>query len=198
MEITLNEKAGVIPVSQKDGIFWMKQNQPQFGDRFSIDELAKVLSLPAGDFDDNFPIEEVSTGLPFTLIPIKNLAALQKAKVDLGFYEKFCSKANARPLFLFTKQSYETGQNIASRMFAPCFGISEDPATGSANGCLAAYLLRHNFFKSEKLAIKVAQGYEINRKSEIAINCQLQKNTYEIRVGGRVVLVAEGTWFIDA
>ena len=195
-DILLNEKAGIILVTQRDGKLWMKQNQPQFFKQYTKQEMAGMLCLSEDDFDGEFPIEEVSTGLPMTILPLKSLVALKKAKVNHDLYEEFCKNANARPLFLFAKESYEADQDLAARMFAPCFGIQEDPATGSANGCFAAYLLKHNYFNSNVIDVKVGQGYEINRPSELHLQCSLHNSTYDINVGGLVIPVAEGEWYL--
>ncbi|MBO1308817.1 PhzF family phenazine biosynthesis protein [Enterococcus sp. 669A] len=76
----------------------------------------------------------------------------------------------------------------------PDAGITEDPATGSANGNLAAYLLKYNYFGKNQLQYNLRQGIEINRPSLLHIEASLIKDTYEIYVGGNVHLVAKGEW----
>lgn len=77
-------------------------------------------------------------------------------------------------------------------MFAGGFGIPEDPATGSANGCLAAYLARYRYFGSDEVDLAVEQGYEIGRPSLLRIKAAQEGEGRIIEVGGRVIDVAEG------
>ena len=77
-------------------------------------------------------------------------------------------------------------------MFAPYLGITEDPATGSANGCLAGYLAEYNYFNQSKIDIRVEQGYEINRPSLLLLQAEKKAEEIEVFVGGNVVMVAQG------
>ncbi len=86
-EVTLNLRVGKIPVTfSETATLWMKQMQPQFGKQLDADTLARVLGIAASDIDQRFPIEEVSTGFPTLLVPLKNLDALKRAKVDKDAY----------------------------------------------------------------------------------------------------------------
>ena len=80
--VRLNLKAGQIPVTFAGETLWMKQNQPQFGKCSTPDQMDELLGLKADDIDDRFPIQEVTTGLPFTIIPLKNLKALRRARIN--------------------------------------------------------------------------------------------------------------------
>jgi trans-2,3-dihydro-3-hydroxyanthranilate isomerase len=77
-------------------------------------------------------------------------------------------------------------------MFAPLYGIPEDPATGSANGCLAGYLVKHRYFNYNAIDIRVEQGYEINRPSLLYLNAHETAGRINVRVGGKVVMVGKG------
>jgi trans-2,3-dihydro-3-hydroxyanthranilate isomerase len=77
-------------------------------------------------------------------------------------------------------------------MFAEPFGVPEDPATGSANACLAAYLLRHRYVPGDRLDVRVEQGYEIGRASLLHLKAQRKGERAEIRVGGHVVPTIRG------
>jgi trans-2,3-dihydro-3-hydroxyanthranilate isomerase len=95
--------------------------------------------------------------------------------------------------FVFCRGGYNDTQSIAARMYAGGAGISEDPATGSANGCLAGYLIEHDYFASNNIEISVGQGYEIDRPSTLYLRATRgDNNQYDINVGGRVGLVAKG------
>ena len=81
-------------------------------------------------------------------------------------------------------------------MFAVELGVTEDPATGSANGCLAAYLAEHRFFSNSEVTATVGQGYEINRPSQLYLSARKDAGSFRIEVGGKVRLVAEGEWLL--
>ena len=193
-KVILNLKVGQIPVEIKKSELWMKQAQPQFGENLQIDLLSETLGVVPNDFDTSFPIQEVSTGLPFIIVPLKTINVLKKIKVNLDNYDNLIKKTWAKAIFVFCSEGYIKNHDLSSRMFANYYGVPEDPATGSANGCLAAYLLKYNYFNKTKINIKVGQGFEIGRPSEILINANKLDKIFEIYVGGKVIEVAEGYW----
>jgi trans-2,3-dihydro-3-hydroxyanthranilate isomerase len=194
--ITLDLKAGCIPVTFSSGndetIYWMKQNQPSFGNTLNKNVLANILNLKEDEIDDRFPIEEVSTGLPHILVPLKNLNSLKQAKINKEKYFELIKSTWAKPVMIFCPETHEAGNNISVRMFADCFGIAEDPATGSGNGCLAGYLVKHKYFTSEKIDLRSEQGYEINRPSLLYLKAENSDSGIDIFVGGKVVNIASG------
>jgi len=117
----------------------MKQVPPEFGASLDANTIAEILGLKQSDIDKRFPVEEVSTGLPHIIVPLKNIASLKKARVAVDKYFNFIKNTRAKPILVFCPQSHAGKNDISVRMFADCYGIPEDPATGSGNGCLAAY-----------------------------------------------------------
>jgi trans-2,3-dihydro-3-hydroxyanthranilate isomerase len=87
-----------------------------------------------------------------------------------------------------------SNQQLGVRVFPIYYGISEDPATGSGNGCLAAYLVKHRYFGKTEIDLTVGQGYEIARPSILHLKAKLNAERYHIAVGGRVFPIAEGFW----
>ncbi len=195
-KVVLNLAVGQIPVSWKAEVLWMRQNVPTFAQKHQIETLAEVLNVEVADIDPRFPIQEVSTGIPFIIVPLKTLAALKKAKVNLDKYYQFIQTANATEILIFCPETYKDINNLSVRMFAPYLGITEDPATGSANGCLAGYLAEYNYFNHSKIDIRVEQGYEINRPSLLLLQAEKKSEEIEVFVGGNVVMVAQGK-FVD-
>lgn len=197
-EVVLNLRAGKIPVffDTADGasMLWMKQLPPQFGKRFDASLLAAVLGLAASDFDHAFPVEEVSTGFPTLIVPLKDLAALRRARVNRDAYFALVKEKWAKLILAFSREGYEPVQGLSTRVFADFYGIAEDAATGSANGALAAYLARHKFWSTPKIDVAVGQGYEIGRPSHLALRASDNDGEIEVCVGGSVVEVAEGVW----
>jgi trans-2,3-dihydro-3-hydroxyanthranilate isomerase len=194
-KIILHLPVGPIPVEADavmDGVHWMKQNQPEFGSVFPSETPARVLNLAPDDVDGRFPVEEVSTGLPHVIVPLKTLDALKRCKVDRELYFDWIRDAWAKPVLVFCPQAHKPGNHVSVRMFADCFGIPEDPATGSGNGCLAAYLVRHRYLGNPRIDIRSEQGYEIGRPSLLYLRSGETDGRIEVFVGGRSVTMARG------
>jgi trans-2,3-dihydro-3-hydroxyanthranilate isomerase len=196
-EITLNLRVGKIPVTfAENAVVWMKQMPPTFGKQSDASTLARVLGIEASDIDQHFPIEEVSTGFPHLIVPLKNLDALKRSRINKDEYFSLVSNAWAKNILVFSREAYEPGQSLSVRVFADFYGVPEDAATGSGNGCLAAYLVRRKLFGSANLDVLAGQGYEMGRPSSLALraNENGNENGIEVFVGGNVVEVAEGVW----
>ena len=194
-EITLNLKVGKIQVAfAEDSVIWMEQMTPSFGKQIDSDTLAHVLGITTADIDPRFPIEEVSTGFPHLIVPLKNLDALRRATVNKDKYFDLVADAWARNLLIFSREAYEPEQSLSVRVFADYFGVPEDAATGSGNGCLAAYLVRHKLFGSPNLDVLAGQGYAMGRPSTLALRANEYEEGIEVFVGGSVVDVAQGFW----
>ncbi len=194
--VLLNLKVGQIPVSfekaeKRQEMLWMEQVPPTFGKTFSVPQFAQVLQLRVNDFDNRYPIQEVSTGLPFIIVPLKTLAAVKQAKIDIKDLLKLAEEVQAG-ILVFCPETYEKGNDLNVRVFVDLFGISEDPATGSGNGCLAGYLSRYRYFGTDKVNARVEQGYEIKRRSLLLLKAENREGKTRVCVGGRVILVANG------
>ncbi|RMH76493.1 MAG: PhzF family phenazine biosynthesis protein [Cyanobacteria bacterium J007] len=197
--VNLNLKVGQIPVqfSYREGkpdVLWMRQNAPTFHRQLSIEAIAPALGLAIEDFDPRFPVQEVSTGIPFWIAPLASLDALKRAKIDLDRYSDVVASSDAREILLFAPEAYQKDSDLSARMFAPLLGVPEDPATGSANGCLAAYLVQNQYFGTEAIDVRVDQGYEIDRPSLLLLKARKTSEAISVHVGGRVVAIARGTW----
>jgi trans-2,3-dihydro-3-hydroxyanthranilate isomerase len=190
-EVKLNLKVGQIPVKFDQGVVWMKQKPPVFGKTFEVPSLAVVLRLKIDDFDIKYPIQEVSTGLPFIIVPLNTLDAVRRARVNVDAFQKKLPNTQAG-ILVFCPQTYHKSNNLNVRVFVDAFGIPEDPATGAGNGCLAGYLSRYRYFGDDKVDARVEQGYEVNRPSLIFIKADNKEGGTTVQVGGRVILVAEG------
>jgi len=192
--INLDYSIGRIPVKIEGDVYWMKQKQPLFGDVISSSTIARVLGIDESEIEKDFPVLEVTTGLPFTIVPLKSIDSLRRARVDPNEYDNFIQSSWAKGILVFSKEAYEKKQDLSVRVFVNYLGIPEDPATGSAAGCLAAYFLKTNYFELNQLSLNIGQGYEINRPSNIKINASKLADDYEINIGGNVNLIASGDW----
>lgn len=196
-EVTLNLPVGKIPVEvRRDGgeeVLWMTQRPPEFGETFEHDRFASMLSLDDADLDHDWPVQVVSTGLPAVLIPLRDRDALGRIAVDRRAYDDFLDESGVENLFPFCPDPRDEANDFAARMFSPGYGVPEDPATGSANGCFAGYLVRHRYVDAPDVAVTVEQGYEMNRPSLLHLEAREKEGDVTVRVGGRVVPVATGT-----
>jgi len=196
--VTLNLKVGQIPVTfayDGDGVadvLWMRQNPPVAGKIVDRGIVASVLNLIDDDIDDVFPIQEFSTGLPFIIVPLRNLKALRKAYVDRNRLLAMVDALEAKAILCFSPETYKPDHDLAVRVFAGYYGVPEDPATGSANGDLAGYLVHHRYLGADEIDIKVGQGYEIGRPSLLMLKARKRDSSIEVNVGGGVVMVAKG------
>jgi trans-2,3-dihydro-3-hydroxyanthranilate isomerase len=195
--VILNLAVGQIPVTfnyhnESADILWMRQNQPSFGQVLSAASLVNVLNLEPDEIDANFPIQEVSTGVPFIIVPLKTLASLKKAQVNLDKYFELVDTREAKEILIFCPETYSDLNDLSVRVFAHSLGIPEDPATGSANGCLAGYLVEHDYYGSAKIDVRVEQGYEIDRPSLLLLQAAKNEGEITVLVGGKVVMVAKG------
>ncbi len=196
-KIILNLKVGPIPVDflyrqGRPDILWMEQNPPKFGKTFEPAAIARALGLSRTDLDPRFPVQEVSTGLPFVIAALKTLKAIKKIEVDRTEFLKVLKKARARCILVFCPQTYSKQNDLNVRMFAPLYGIPEDPATGSANGCLAGYLVEHRYFGKPWIDIRIEQGYEIERPSILYLRARQEAGHIRVRVGGKVFMAGQG------
>lgn len=203
-EVILNLKVGKVPVCLENEILWLEISNPTFGETFTAD-IAPLLGIKPEDIDETMPIQLVSTGLPYLIIPVKTLRAVQEMRLeDVAIKEWLTEnklyKTNSPDgltvaFFAFTDETHAQVNHLHARMF--CLEndkIVEDAATGSANSCLLAYLLKHELPMVHKL---VEQGYEMKRPSLINIKGELnQEGHYKLQVGGKVQLVAQGKWFV--
>ncbi|HYA55906.1 MAG TPA: PhzF family phenazine biosynthesis protein, partial [Nitrososphaerales archaeon] len=149
-KVVLNMKVGQIPVtfSYRDGapdVLWMKQKNPTFGGTFSRERIAKILGLKSSDIDPKFPVRLVSTGVPFVVVPLTGLKAIKGIKVDRTSLAHLFKETDTTVILLFSPETYSKENDLNVRVLGLPDVIPEDPATGSGNGCLAAYLIKERY-----------------------------------------------------
>lgn len=196
-QVILNEKVGQIPVNfAEDGVLWMEQKAAEFGHIYGREELAEALGLNPEDIDERYPAQEVSTGNPFIIAPIKSLEAVKRAEVNLPKFKEMIrageAAQGARKIFIFCPETENPENQIHARCFVHLYGIPEDPATGSANGNFAGWLAKYRYLGDSKVNARVEQGYEIGRPSLLLLDSEDNGTSISVKVGGRVQLVAKG------
>jgi trans-2,3-dihydro-3-hydroxyanthranilate isomerase len=178
----------------------MTQDHPTFHAVLEdVTELAIGLGLaPEAITDTGFPVQIVSTGVPQMMVPVRSLAevqALDAGKLNTAALNRVCRAVGTKCVMVFTFETERPESTVHVRMFAPLLGVPEDPATGSANGALGAYLVHHRAVPVTEPTTTIVseQGAEISRPStlHVEVDSKGEKIT-AVRVGGQVVLVAEG------
>jgi len=194
--VVLNLGVGQIPVTfeyigDKVDILWMKQKAPKFGQSYDREQIAKLIRIESSAIDERFPIQEVSTGFFSLIVPLKSLDAVKRSRIDRDLYDVFVERGGAPGILVFAPETYNKDNQLNIRFYADALGVHEDPATGSANGCLAGYLIKNRYFGTSKIDIQNEQGIEINRPSLIHIKAEDTGEAIDINVGGYVILVAK-------
>jgi trans-2,3-dihydro-3-hydroxyanthranilate isomerase len=199
--IIFEEGVGPVPVrvefeNGEPSFAEMSQPLPKFGPRLTdASAVANMLSLNAEDVDDTLPLEVVSCGVPFLYVPLRTLDAARRARPRAELIEQAAERAGISPqVFIFTREVESASSTVHSRMFAPGFGITEDPATGAASGPLGCYLVRYGLVPCDPAAEIVSeQGLEMGRPSYIRISIERQGDDITaVRVGGQCHFMGEG------
>ncbi len=198
--VILNLKVGRVPVTFQDTnegeeIIWMKPIEPTFRRTFEYSEITPFLTVRREDIDDRFPIQHVSIGVDFIFVPLMTLDALKRASVIKDKLFDWVEDKQAKTIFVFCPETYQPENHMNVRLFAGYFGIAEDPATGSANACLAGYLVKYRYFDADQIDIRVEQGHEIGRPSLLYLKARDKDGKIDVSVGGKVVMIAKGQLF---
>jgi trans-2,3-dihydro-3-hydroxyanthranilate isomerase len=201
VNIIFEEGVGPVPVrvefeGGEPSFAEMTQPLPRFGprldDRASV---ARTLSLEESDIEPALPVEVVSCGVPFLYVPLRTLDAARRARPRVDLIERASQAPGVPPqVFVFTRETEGPGSTVHSRMFAPTFGITEDPATGAASGPLGSYLVRYGLVPCDPSAEIVSeQGIEMGRPSYVRITIERQGDDITaVRVGGQCHFMGEG------
>jgi trans-2,3-dihydro-3-hydroxyanthranilate isomerase len=196
--VTLNMKVGQIPVTfsyadGRPGILWMRQKEPTFGRRFEQRRMTKLLGLSSSDLDKEFPVLQVSTGIPFIIVPLRSLRAVKGVRIAQEGASALLKTSKSTGILVFSRETYSQKNDLNVRVLGVAPEIPEDPATGSGNGCLAAYLAKTGYLGQKQVVnARVEQGYEIGRKSLLLLNAERKDGRIEVNVGGRVQFIAKG------
>jgi trans-2,3-dihydro-3-hydroxyanthranilate isomerase len=175
----------------------MTQIDPTFGIQHELDAVAQATGLRLEDFEESLPIETVSTGIPFTVTPLKSLAVIRNLQVDSNRASEYLSKTGGKFFYFVTRETVDPEARLHARML---FYNGEDPATGSAAGCTAAWMAAHGVAKSDE-RVMIEQGVEMKRPSRIFVRATLAGNhddnrVVNVRVGGNSVEIMRGEVFL--
>jgi len=204
-KIVLEEGVGPVPVTirsangRPDFVQLTAAIPPEVGPPPpSRETLAAMLSLGPDDvLDGDTPPQALSCGTPFLFVPVRDRAAVRRARVKLDFMEAALDGYVTDKVMVFAMDAEQPGHHVRARMFAPAIGVPEDPATGSACVALAGYLAARNPRRDGAFEWVVEQGFEMGRPSILEIQAEKRGGMITAaRVGGRTVMVCDGTMAI--
>ena len=182
----------------------MTQDHPAFHAVLEdVTDLAAGVGLvPEAIVETGLPVQVVSTGVPQMMVPVRSLAEVQSLALDqlnASALNRACGACGTECVMVFTFETARPEASVHVRMFAPLLGVPEDPATGSANGALGAYLVHHRAVPVTEPTTHIVseQGAEINRPSTLYVEVDSAgEEVAAMRVGGQVVPIAKGVvWF---
>ncbi len=195
--VTLDLNVGKIPVTFEttpDGDFGeMRQRDPEFGTIHPREDVARAIGLSADDLDANLPIQTVSTGMGFTMVPIRKLETIRSINFSWTRASEYLKQTDGKFFYLVCRETVDPNARLHARMI---FYNGEDPATGSAAGCCSAWMVAHGVAQSGERVL-IEQGLEALRPSRIFVRADKASNgAVNVRVGGYSVEVARGEVFV--
>lgn len=199
---TLALGVGSVPVDvrvERDGLAWAELSVaklPEIGPQApTINTLADILSLEPSDLvGGSLSPQAVSCGIPFLLVPLKSVAALERARVRLERWESTLKKFWAPEVLVAARDPESGEQHWRARMFAPGLSVPEDPATGSAIAAFGGWLAMKDSRADAEFAWTVRQGVEMGRPSLLQVRAtKVAGAVTAVRVAGHAVLTGEGT-----
>jgi trans-2,3-dihydro-3-hydroxyanthranilate isomerase len=193
-KVVLELNVGKVPVHFEDqegqpAFGEMTQLDPTFGMQHDREAVAQATGLRTQDFDDSLPIQTVSTGVPFTVTPLKSLAVARDLRIDLTGAAEYLAKTAGKFFYFVTRETVDPEARLHARMR---FYNGEDPATGSAAGCSAAWMVAHGVAKPDERVL-IEQGVEMKRPSRIFVRAsRVDNRVVNVRVGGHSVEIMRG------
>ena len=167
----------------------MRQRDPVAGTVHNREEIARITGLKLEDFDPQLPIQTFSTGVAFAVAPLRSLAVMRSLRLTWSNVAEYLARADAKFLYFVTRETVNPKARLNARMI---FYGGEDPATGSAAGCAAAWMVQHGVARSDEQVI-IEQGLEIKRPSEIYVRASRRGDKIDnVLVGGYSIEVARG------
>ncbi len=198
--VSLDLLAGKIPLefrreNGKLAFGEMRQKDPVFGQIHEPEAVAKCLGLEVSDLDPSVPVQTVSTGMAFAIVPVRSLKTLQAFSLYWPKVAEYTKKTDAKFFYLVCRETIDPAAALHARMI---FYNGEDPATGSAAGCCAGWAVRYGVLASEKQGM-IEQGIEMRRPSRIYMRAKRQNDSVvDVRIGGSAVQVFRGEAVLPA
>ena len=192
-------RIGVLPVEveAQGGVpkrVVMTQRRPTFRAIFSREEVAPCLGLEVSSLRDDCPCQVVDTGVPFLLVPVRDLAVLERVQVDRPALQVLCRQAGVDAAFAFCLGGFRPEADTHARLLDP-WGSHEDPFTGSASGAMAAFVVRYGLKTGPRLVAE--QGHFVGRPGYGVLEVLGAREDLEaVRLAGPAVRVLEGEFLL--
>src|SRR5205085_8847851 len=168
----------------------MRQRDPEFGKVHDRGKIARLAGLKSDDISSDVPIQTVSTGMPFAIVPIQRLSTIQRLSINMQAADEYARSSDVKFFYFVCRETVDTKARLHARMI---FYNGEDPATGSAAGCAAAWMVKYGVLPPEKQGL-IEQGVEMQRPSLIYVRAaKTGDRIHDVRVGGHVVEIMRGT-----
>ncbi len=201
-EIDLDLNVGKVPVRFEDApgeaaFAEMTQINPVFGMQHDREAVARATGLSIDDFDPALPIETVSTGIPYVVTPLKSLEVIQNLRINTNSSDDYLKKAGGKFFYFVALETVDLAARLHARML---FYNGEDPATGSAAGCAAAWMVAHGVAQPDE-RVMIEQGIEMLRPSRIfvrawCLNSPHDNRIVNVRVGGNAIEAMRAELFL--
>src|SRR6266566_7958160 len=182
-EVRLDLNVGTVPVRftqepTQPAFGEMTQKNPEFGAIHDVEAVARLTGLSAADFDDCGPIQTVSTGVPFAIAALRSLKTLQDLRLDLNRSAEYLARSGGKFFYFVCRETVDPKARLHARMI---FYSGDDPATGSAAGCCAAWMVAHGVAASDERVL-IEQGLEVHRASRIFVRATKMDNRQDNQV----------------
>ena len=164
----------------------------KFGEQHDPQTVARIIGLQKEDLDDSLPVQTISTGVAFTVAALRSLGIIRSLHIDLNRVNEYLEKTESRFFYFVTRETVDPAARLHARML---FYNGEDPATGSAAGCAAAWMVAHGLANADERVL-IEQGLEMKRPSRIFVRAgKMDNRVINVRVGGNAVEVMRGEVF---
>ena len=203
--ITLNQTIGVVRCglvlrsnSSSYSEFDIPKLPKQLDLPFGLDEIATALNIEPSEigFENHVPTK-FDAGVPFYFVPVRNLEIIRQTKPNLEYWSSLFGSEGSDSVFVYTRETLTRNSNFHARMFAPSMGIPEDPATGSAVAAFSGVINLFDQLPEGIHKVRVEQGYEINRPSQIDLEIEIGGSEIKnVRIGGHAIIIARGKLFV--
>ena len=198
--VRLSTDVGILSVSRSSsGRVTMSQALPRYGQTVPAADAAEALGLPLSEIEETgLPVQVVSTGTPFVIVPVTHQAALSALAPDMAALTAYGDSLEdyADGFYVWCRETVSPEAQIHARCFAPAAGLPEDPITGTASGAVGAYLALHGPLAADGngiLEFRTEQGYAMNRPGNAEVRLQvIEKEVRSVEVSGYAVIVGEG------
>ena len=202
--VRLATDVGLLAVSvAEDSTVTMSQALPQYGEVVEASDAAAALGLPLSEIEETrLPVQVVSTGTPFVIVPVARRAALSALAPDMTSLTAYGDSLEAAVagFYVWTAETESADALVHARCFAPGIGLPEDPVTGTASAAVGAYLARHGRLTPDAvgvLSFRTEQGYAMGRPGNAGVRLEMDgKQVTRVQISGQAVLVGEGKLWV--